>query len=68
MLKSAWKKLGFKEDKIYINIDRFGNTSAASIGLCLHELRDQNRLEKGDFVIFVGQGGGLTWGVSLWRL
>lgn len=68
MLKNAWKKLGFNEDKIYINIDRFGNTSAASIGLCLHELRDQDRLEQGDFVIFVGQGGGLTWGVSLWRL
>jgi len=68
MLKSAWKKMGFPDDKIYINIDRFGNTSAASIGLCLHELTDQGRLEEGDHVIFVAQGGGLTWGASLWRL
>jgi 3-oxoacyl-[acyl-carrier-protein] synthase-3 len=68
MLKSAWKKLGFPDDKIYINIDRFGNTSAASIGLCMHELTEQGRLEEGDHVIFVAQGGGLTWGASLWRL
>ena len=68
MLTSAWKKLGFDDDKIYINIDRFGNTSAASIGLCLHELTEQGRLSRGDYVIFVAQGGGLTWGVSVWRL
>jgi 3-oxoacyl-[acyl-carrier-protein] synthase III len=68
MLKSAWKKLGFPDDKIYINIDRFGNTSAASIGLCMHELTEQGRLQEGDHVIFVAQGGGLTWGASLWRL
>jgi len=68
MLKSAWKKMGFPDDKIYINIDRFGNTSAASIGLCMHELTEQGRLEEGDHVIFVAQGGGLTWGASLWRL
>jgi len=68
MLKSAWKKMGFPDDKIYINIDRFGNTSAASIGLCLHELTEQGRIEEGDRVIFVAQGGGLTWGASLWRL
>jgi len=68
MLQSAWKKLGFADDKIYINIDRYGNTSAASVGLCLHELTEQGRLSEGDHVIFVAQGGGLTWGASLWRL
>ena len=68
MLQSAWKRLGFDEDKIYINIDRFGNTSAASIGICLHELMDAGSLKEGDHVIFVAQGGGLSWGTSLWRL
>ncbi len=68
MLQTAWKKLGFDDDKIYINIDRFGNTSAASIGLCLYELKQQKRLHEGDKVIFVAQGGGLTWGVSAWEL
>ncbi len=68
MLQSAWKKMGFPDEKIYINIDRFGNTSAASIGLCMHELTEQGTVGEGDYVIFVAQGGGLTWGASLWRL
>lgn len=68
ILESARDRLGFPEDKLYINIDRFGNTSAASIGICLHELMDAGRLNTGDHVIFVGLGGGLTWGSSVWRL
>ncbi|MFA7235310.1 MAG: beta-ketoacyl-ACP synthase III [Phycisphaeraceae bacterium] len=68
MLESAWKKLGFDTDKIYMNIDRYGNTSAASVGICLHELMDQKMIGEGDHVIFVAQGGGLSWGTSLWRL
>jgi len=68
MLQSAWKRMGFGDDKIYINIDRYGNTSAASVGLCLHELTEAGRIGPGDHVVFVAQGGGLTWGSSLWRL
>ncbi len=68
MLKSAWKRLGFPEEKIYINIDRLGNTSAASAGIVLHELMDSGQLQTGDEVIFVAQGGGLSWGASLWKL
>ncbi len=68
MLRSAWKRLGFAEDQVYVNIERFGNTSAASIGLCLHELVDAGRLTEGNVVIFVAQGGGLSWGANVWRL
>ena len=68
MLESAWKRLGFDLDKVHINIDRFGNTSAASAGICLHELMAEGRLTKGDHVVFVAQGGGLSWGTSLWKL
>ncbi len=68
IMDAAWRKLGFGEDKYYVNIDRFGNTSAASVGLCLTELRQQKRIGEGDKVIFVAQGGGLTWGASLWQL
>lgn len=68
MLQSAWKRLGFSDDKVYINIDRYGNTSAASIGICLHELMEAKRIGEGDTVIFVAQGGGLSWGTSVWRL
>ncbi len=68
MLQSAWKRLGFDDSKVYINIDRFGNTSAASIGICLHELMAAGRIKRGDYVVFVAQGGGLSWGTNLWRL
>ena len=68
MLKSAWKRLGFDESKIYINIDRFGNTSAASVGICLHELIEAGTITEGDHLVFVAQGGGLSWGTNLWKL
>jgi len=68
IMDAAWRKLGFGEDKYHVNIDRFGNTSAASVGLGLAELRAQGKVKEGDKVIFVAQGGGLTWGTSLWQL
>ncbi len=68
ILESAREKLGLPEDKLYINIDRFGNTSAASVPICLHELCEAKRLKTGDLVLFVALGGGLTWASSLWRL
>ncbi len=68
ILTSARDKLGLDEDKMYINIDRYGNTSAASAGMCLHELMAAGRLEKGDYVVLVALGGGLSWGSSVWRL
>lgn len=68
ILESAREKLGLKEDQLYINIERYGNTSAASVPICLHELWQAGRLEEGDKVLFVGLGGGMTWASSLWQL
>lgn len=68
IIDSAREKLGLGEEKVYLNLDRYGNTSAASVGLCLHELMDQGRIEQGDHVIFVALGGGLTWASSVWRM
>ncbi len=68
ILESAREKLGLSEEKLYVNIDRFGNTSAASVAICLHELMAGKRLKKGDLVLMIGLGGGLTWATSLWRL
>lgn len=67
IIESAREKLGFSEDKVYINIDRFGNTSAASVALCLHEVVEAGRLARGDNVIFVAFGAGLAWASSVWR-
>jgi 3-oxoacyl-[acyl-carrier-protein] synthase-3 len=68
ILASARDRLGLPEDKLYINIDRYGNTSAASVPLCLHELTDAGRIKTGDLVLFLAIGGGMTWASSLWRL
>lgn len=68
ILESARDRLGLPESKFYINIDRYGNTSAASVPICLHELSQQQRIGPGDLVLFVGIGGGFTWATSLWRL
>ncbi len=68
ILESAREKLGLPAEKLYINIDRYGNTSAASVPICLHELRSAGKLKSGDLVLFVALGGGLTWASSLWRL
>jgi 3-oxoacyl-[acyl-carrier-protein] synthase-3 len=68
ILESAREKLGLPIEKLYINIDRYGNTSAASVPICLHELREQGRIKEGNLVLFVGLGGGLSWATNLWRV
>lgn len=68
ILESVRDKLGLPPEKLYINIDRYGNTSAASVPICLHELRQAGKLKTGDLVLFAALGGGLTWTASLWRL
>ncbi|MDH5679045.1 MAG: 3-oxoacyl-ACP synthase, partial [Nitrospinota bacterium] len=59
--------LGLPEDKVYSNIHRYGNTSAATIPLALYEAVQEGRVKKGDVVLMVAFGGGLTWGASLMR-
>ena len=68
ILQAARDRFGLPEDKLYINIDRYGNTVAASVPLCFDELRKQGRVKPGDKVMFVAFGGGLTWGSSLWQM
>ncbi len=68
ILESARDKLGLTTDQLYINIDRYANTSAASVPICLHELVDSGRLKQGDLILFVALGGGLSWASNLWRL
>ncbi len=56
------KKLGVTKDKFYLNLDKYGNTSSASIPIALAEMNQKNLLKKGDKIIIVGFGAGLTWG------
>ena len=59
------KKLGVPGEKFYQNIDRYGNTSAASIPIALDEMAEQGLLKRGQKVLCVGFGAGLTWGGAL---
>lgn len=68
ILESTREKLGLPPERFYTNIERYGNTSAASVPICLDEIRKAGRLHPGDLVLMVGLGGGLTWAASLWRL
>ena len=55
-------------DKMFMNIDKFGNTSAASIVIALDEALQNGTLKQGDLIILVSFGAGFTWGVNLMRL
>lgn len=68
ILEAARERFGLGADKLYVNIDRYGNTSAASVPICLDELRKAGRVKAGQKVMFVAFGGGLTWASSLWQL
>lgn len=68
ILSAARDRFGIPEDRMLVNIGKYGNTVAASVPLCYDELMQAGRLHEGDLVMFVAFGGGLTWGSSLWRL
>ena len=62
------QSMGLPEDKVYHNIQRYGNTTAASIPLALDEAIENEKLKDGDTVMFIGLGAGLTWGAVICRL
>lgn len=68
ILESAAQKMGLPMDKIAVNIDRYGNTSAASIPMALEEAWRAGKVKAGDWVLMAGFGAGLTWGSALIRL
>lgn len=62
IIDHAARRLGLDEAKVFSNVDRYGNTSAGSIPICLDEGWRQGRIGPGDVVLMVGFGGGLAWG------
>lgn len=67
IIESAAERFGIEKERFYMNLDRYGNTSAASIPIALAEMNEKGLLKKGELVIIAGFGGGLTWGGSLIR-
>ncbi|MFN3167378.1 MAG: beta-ketoacyl-ACP synthase III [Phycisphaeraceae bacterium] len=68
ILELVKKRMDLPDGKLVINIEKYGNTSAASVPLCLHEKRVAGELNEGDLVLFVAIGGGMCWTTSLWKL
>ena len=68
IIDSATEKMGFPRDKVFINIDRYGNTSAASVPIALDEAIRQGACGKGDWIIMVAFGAGLTWAAATVKL
>jgi 3-oxoacyl-[acyl-carrier-protein] synthase-3 len=67
IIELARRRLRVPPEKILINIDRYGNTSAASIPLALVEAVDEGRIKPGDHLVFVGFGAGLTWAAAMFH-
>ncbi len=67
ILKAIGDRLGLAENQLFMNLDRYGNTSAASIPIALDEAARGDRLNSGDLVLMLAFGSGLTWGASLLR-
>jgi len=68
ILQSAAEKCHFPMEKVYVNIDRYGNTSSASIPLALAEARDAGLVGPGSLILMIAFGAGLTWGGAAIRL
>ncbi|HEY4442497.1 MAG TPA: beta-ketoacyl-ACP synthase 3, partial [Candidatus Elarobacter sp.] len=67
IIDAAAKYLNMADERVIVNIDKYGNTSAASIPIALSEAVAAGKLKDGDVILFVGFGAGLSWGAVTWR-
>jgi 3-oxoacyl-[acyl-carrier-protein] synthase-3 len=67
IIDAVGRRLEIPEGRTYINIERYGNTSAASIPIALDELVRDGRIERGDVLLFSAFGSGLAWGAGVVR-
>lgn len=67
IIEAVRKRLELPEEKVFSNLDRYGNTSSASVPIALDEAVKSDRLKRGDIVVFSAFGAGFTWGASVVR-
>lgn len=67
IMRAIADRLGFKNNQVYMNIERYGNTSSASIPIALHEASREGMLKEGSLVLLASFGAGFVWGVTLLR-
>ena len=68
IIEAVGQRLGVPREKVYVNVDKYGNTSAATVIIALDEAIQQGRAKPGDLILLVTFGAGLTWGSTLLRL
>jgi 3-oxoacyl-[acyl-carrier-protein] synthase-3 len=67
IIKAVGDALGMNEEQTVVTVDKYGNTSAASIPMAMNYAYEQGKIKKGDMVLFDAFGGGLTWGSALFK-
>ncbi len=67
IIKAVGTKLGMREENVFVNLDKYGNTSAASVVIALDEIVRSSKVERGDYLLLTAFGSGLTWGATLLR-
>jgi 3-oxoacyl-[acyl-carrier-protein] synthase-3 len=65
IIDAVGERLGVKPDQVFVNLDKYGNTSAASVAIALDEAVSLGRLQRGDLVLMVVFGAGLTWAAAV---
>ncbi len=67
IISAAAERLGMPCDRVVVNIEKYGNTTAATIPLATRDAYQEGRIKKGDLVVFAAVGAGFTVGANLWR-
>jgi|SRR5579863_1495529 len=65
IIDAVSERLGATTDQVFVNLDKYGNTSAASVGIALDEVVESKRIQRGDLILLVVFGAGLTWGAAV---
>ena len=65
IIDAVSERLGGKPEQLFVNLEKYGNTSAASVAIALDEAVASGRIERGDLILLVVFGAGLTWGAAI---
>ena len=67
IINAAADQLGIPHEKLFVNLDRYGNTSGGSVPIALDEAFREGKINRGDAILMCGFGAGLTWGTGVFR-